>query len=600
MPVRIKYDIDPDYVRPKLEDLDVVTVTLDQYVLKPTGTVNAMPPKVTEKNQDKSSKDSWYSWTISLSLDGLKPVIDQSNKFFKEVDRIISQITQLLKIIRLLSGNVISVSMFFKFTLKMLAKELKGMIDSLASTGLYMSLIVPDFDKKFPKYTIPIFGGYQEFITRVNATCLASTDSDAPKFDDADKVGGVIIAMLGGVNDPDFLRNLVENFKKLSELFGFQIPYPSPAMKFKATAGFYGSSDKKLGVKFTWESPATPVKNFLIYRTENNKGIPLKILSSGFPVDVNVFSVDEPLTIVEYKFGKVLYSYIDFSIKPETTYYYKIYSVYGSGTEYIDENPVFMATNSPIATPTLTVTIPQECIPVSELKKYMSMSMRGELLSPFDLEGDWQSISVRTMLGSKIDSMFNAIDALTEKLTGMVSTGSDAVNDYIKFYGERVSDLLEVIEKIKTIMIWLSQFTMRGTFMILSMPLEEGGMRGFVDRFNKACNYGDSDKATAKDYKIESTAINKAISDAGKSSGIPVSKNVIPAISAKVEKNTPISAFNERGIMLGLILLYGIPNLNDKDRLKRIVPEANVESLKKQLKQTEKATSTLLKMLGLE
>lgn len=582
MSVRIKYDIVPDFVRPKLEDLDVQTVTLQEYKLKPSEKIAAViNPPVTGNDQGVKGGDGgdgWYNWTISLTLEGIDTTVAGAEKFFKTLDKITQAITQILKILRLLNGNVISTSAFLKFAIKALVKELKEFIASLSSSGIYSSLIIPDFNKTFPKYNIPTFGGYQEFITRVNNTCLNSTDPDAPKFEDADKVGGVIIAMLGGVNDPDFLRNLVDNFMKLASLFRFKIPYPSPAQKFKATPGFYNKKGvKTLGVKLTWEAPDTPVGSFFVYKAGTNGPIPVIYKIDGIDVEVREFSKDAPITKVTYNFLKPTYSYVDFDIKPESDYRYKIYSVFGD--DYLEKHPHLKSSDSPIATPQVMAKVPAECIPLTELKKYMNIAINGEISSPFDLEGEWQSATVRNMLGNQIDDIYNSLDFLSEKLIGLVSTGSDSLSDYLKFYAKRVEDLLEVITKLKNLTARLSSFTQRGTFMVLNMPLKQGGMRGFVERFNKACNSGSSDKKeTTKDKKDLKDFLKQAV---------------------KVEKNAPIATFNERGIMFGLILLYGIPDLSNPERLKEIVPESQVAGLKAQYKVTEKAISTFLKILGL-
>lgn len=578
MSVRIKYDIVPEYVKPKLEDLDIPTVTLQEFQLSPSDTISAVidPPI---NNTDDSGGDSWFNWTISLSLDGIENITGGAETFFKKLDQIVDVITQILKIIRLLSGNVKSTSAFLKYAIKALVKELKEFIDSLTSTGIYSSLIIPDFNKTFPRYNIPTFGGYQEFISRVNNTCLNSTDPDAPKFEDADKVGGVIIAMLGGVNDPDYLRNLIDNFKKLGKLFGFKIPYPSPAQKLKAAPGFYKKDGvNKLGVKLTWEAPDSPIGSFFVYRA-GTKGFPPEIIKiDGIDVEVRVFTKDDPIAKLKYNFFKPTYSYIDFDVKENTSYLYKIYSV--QGDDYLENHPELKSVNSPIATPQVTAKVPSNCIPVSELKKHISLAINGEILSPFDLEGDWQSATIRTMLGNQIDDMYNGLDVLSDKLIGLVDTGSDALTDYLKFYGERIEDLLEIIEKINNLVIRLSDFTVRGTFMVLNLPLENGGMKGFVDRFNRACNSTSNNaKSTPKDIKDVKEYL----------------KNV-----AKVEKNSPIATFNEKGIMFGLILLYGIPDLSNLERLEEIVPPSRVEGLKNQYKVTGKAISSFLKILGLE
>lgn len=576
MSIRIKYDINSDFVEPKLEDLDIETISLNDYKLIAQD-IPSPPPNAENTNEN----DEWFNWTFSLSFEGIDTTVQGAEKFFEEVDRITAQITQLLKIIRLLSGNVNAASSFLKFTIKKLTKELKEFIDSLTSTGLYSSFIIPDFDKKYPKYVIPTYGGYQEFIRRVNNTCLNSKDPDAPKFEEADKVGGFIIAMLGGVNDPEYLSNLIENFKRLCEMFGLEKPYPSPARKVRAIPGFYKrslGSDRELGVKITWEAPEAPVDRFFIYKTDSLNYKEEIYTIDGVDIKVRIFTENDPIAKVKYIPGKALYSYTDFDfVIPDKLNYYKIYSVYDD--DFLERNPNFKSVNSPVASQILTVNVPKNCIPMSELDNAMNLAYNGEILSPFDLAGEWQSATVRRMLGNPIDSAYRGLDALSDKLIGMVETGSGALNSYLKFYGERIEALLEVIQRFRDLSIRLSSFTQRGTFMVLRLPLENGGMRGFVDRFNKACNSGQTQKNTPKNKQ----GIKEFLSD-----------------SARVQKNAPIAQFNDRGIMFGLIVLYGIPDLTNRDRLKDLMPEGDINGFKARMQVTEKAITTLLKMLGLE
>jgi hypothetical protein len=575
---RIIYDKVPDFVKPKLENLTEVipTITFENYNLPNN---NIIPNNLSNYKETKieNEKNSWYNWTLSINLEGINPTVKGVETFFNTLNKISITVEQLLKILRLLSGNVFSLSSTLKYAIKKLNKEIKEFIDSFTSTGLYLSLIIPDFDKRFPNYRIPTFGGYQEFITRVNNTCLNSTDPDAPKFENEDKVGGVIIAMLGGINEPDFLKDLMDNFKKLSSLFGFKVPYPSPALKFKAVPGFYEKDGiKKLGVKLTWEAPISPIDKFFIYKSKTSTGTQVEYNIDNIKVNINVFTTEEPIIKIKYIPFKVLYSYIDFDVSPESINFYKIYS--SLGDDYLEKNPYLKAINSPVSTPVAIAHVPKECIPLSELKKYINLSITGEILSPFDFEGDWQSATVRRMLGNQLDDLYNSLDVLTDKLLGMIESGSSAVNSYLKFYRERLEDILNIINKIKNISIRLSSFTQRGTFMVLNLPLEKGGMQGFVERFNRACNSGSINKEVPKEKK----------------SMIDFLKN-----SIKVEKNTPISKYNETGIMFGLILLYGIPDLSDPRRFKDIVSKEKLKELERNYQQTEKAINLFLKMLGL-
>ena len=578
MSVRIKYSEEPDFVTPKLEDLDVEEISLSDYELSQFPIISQAPVPSVEDDSEEGG-DSWFNWTLSISLDGVDNVLKGGERFFKELDRITQQLTQVLKIIRLLSGNVRSASNFLKYAIKKLVKELKELIDSLSSLGIFMSTIptldkLMDSDNKFP-----YFGGYEEFIQRVNNTCLSSTDPDAPKFEDADKVGGVVIGMIGGVSDLNYLTDLMDNLKKLSDLFGFKSFTPPPAKNFSARAAFFRKDgQRKLGVKLTWEAPDFPVGHFYVYKKTKEGTVTEELeTSSGIKVKVKLFTAEEPITKVNYFPGRAIYSYTDFDIQPDSTAFYKIYSLFNE--KHLTDHPQFRDVKSTTATPTLKVKIPLECIPLSELKRSMNLSIKGEILNPIDLEGEWQSISVRNLMGEPLDAAYRNLDDLSEKLLGLIDSGSDAINTYLKFYGKRVKYLLDILTKIRRLYLRLASYSMRGTFMVLRLPIETGGMRGFVDRFNEACNSGEADKPAPKEKKDIEEFLRDAV---------------------QVQKNSPIAKYREKGLMAGVILLTGIPDLGNKDRLKEFVPESEFDAMKAQVESTEKAITTLMKMLGLE
>jgi hypothetical protein len=215
---------------------------------------------------------------------------------------------------------------------------------------------------------------------------------------------------------------------------------------------------------------------------------------------------------------------------------------------------------------------PQNRIPLSELKKYTTLSIDGEFVSPFDLEGDWQSFTARRMLGDALDSIFREIDALADKLVGLVNTGSSAIDDYLKFFAKRVSDLLAISTKFTELMQRLLAYTLRGSFLLLKLPLDSGGMEGFVTRFNQA------------------STINNTTTGLNRSGGIPMTTT-----------NDGIAKYHEKGIMMGMIVLYGIPSpAGMKARLTEIAAPAERAAMQKRVEGTEQAIRLLLKMFGLE
>lgn len=562
MSVRAKFDREPEDVIPKAEESRVETFADAFSEESVRASVSGSRPG-TEIEDDK-----WTTWSMGFNFEGLEAGVSSLESVVKNLTIVQEQISQLLKAMRFFSGGVMSLTGALNYAVKQVSEEINEFISSLVSTGLYMNVIAPGFDRKDKSYSIPVNGGYREFISRVNSSCLSSTDPDAPRFrDPSDRVGGVIIATLGGTDDPDYLHDMVHNFSKLGDLFGFMSPFPTPSKYLKAVPGFYKKdSVKRVGIKLTWEAPDIPVKFFYVYRTEDVHGVSKPYIRNGKQIPNTVFA-SEPLVKIPARLGKTVYKYIDFDAPEKVPVYYKVYSV--PGDDYFEENPEMESITSPIASPHVSAMMPEECIPLSELEAHMNMSVTGELLSPVDLEGEWKSVSARKMFGNIVESMFTTLDALTKQLQGYISTGGAAVKDYTEFYENRIQKLLQIIQNFRNAMIGLSSFTLRGTFMVMRLPAEEGGMQGFVDRFNRACSQGRA-KATGEGM-----------------------------FSAGVEKNSPIALYSEEGIMYGVVLLYGVSGRGSVES-GDILSQSKMQAVERDATRSVESVATLLRMLGLE
>jgi len=295
-------------------------------------------------------------------------------------------------------------------------------------------------------------------------------------------------------------------------------------------------------------------------------------VQDGQETPVRVLSGEKPIIMKSIP-GKAHYRYTDFKVENNKAYYYKVYSMIGD--DFFIDNPVLEGMKSPIATSTLLAT-PRNCIPTSELAKYTLLGINGEFVDFIDLKSDWQALSVRKLLGKELDIVFSKIDALADRIAGMVNTGSSATSFFIDFYANKVTKLLELVTEFSDIINRLLAFNMRGTFMLLRLPLAEGGMEGFVNRFNKASSMGSSE-AGSNQAGAQNTPGNSV---------------------AVIDQGGGIAQYREKGIMFGVILLFGIPTPS-VERLREIVDPSEVKALQAKLQTTEKAITSLLKLLGL-
>ena len=574
MAVRVKFDKEPEYTDPKLDDLGIETVPYKDYSGIPANGSGIAPAEKEDSSpQEKKNKGyNWFSWSLKIGLGNQKKVVDNLSHFLKELDRIQQALLLIVKIMRVFVTDLKSISKAIKFVVKQIVKVIKDMVESLSSTGVYMSVIFPPFDSRDTKYSIPINGGFNEFIAIVNQRCSNSNDPDAPRFGSNDTVGGIIISMVGGDNDPQFLDDMIKNFKVLSKLFPMLAPVAAPPKNVKAVPGFYKGKDgkKSLGVKITWDHPGTPLSGFNIYRNRSPK--PFKVLDS---IDLSSVGEEERIievfndasfndgTPVEIKTitGKPSYTYIDFEVTGGKTYYYKVYSTTGydfGGWGFLDR------VQSPSSSPVVSAT-PTNCIPVSELKKYSVLDKKGNTVKPEEFNGDWQSFSVRTLLGTQIDRLYDLLDLMSEKVQGLVDTSTDSMSKYIEFLEEKILLYTTILNQLEIIIKQLLAYQLRGTMMVLELEPQKGGMQGFLDRFNAATQSGD-----------------------------------VSEYSGKGAPDTPkgLATYAEKGIMAGIILLYGFPELSS-DYILEMVDVEGAAKLQANMKKTMTAVDSFKKLVGI-
>jgi len=577
MATRIKFDVPPEYVPPKLEDLEIPSVDLSALAGHESYGSDTGVTSISEEDSPQSVKGSgyrWFGWGINIDLSGVKEVTDVIKSFLEKVDTITKVLTAVLKIIRVFSSDFKSIARLLKVILKVLVKKLQDMIDGFTSSGMFVSVIFPNINTKSESFLLPINGGYKEFVTSVNQRCLNSKDEDAPKFGTGDVVGGIVIGMIGGANDPQFLYDLTQNFRILGRLFRFRPPTPSPAKNVRAVAGFFADpADERprreralrMGIKVTWEHPGTPLSGFIVRRSPFRDGIASEVVSEkGTNVPIRVFR-DEEFDKEQHLFnavvGKPKYSFVDFNVTENQVYFYKVFSTVGY--DFFDKHPFFERLESPVASKTVYA-IPRNKIPLSELVKETVYDINGNRVRADEFDGEWQSLTIRTLLGPEVDRLLSLLDRLADKMSGMVSTSSDAMSDYLKFFQKKIKFYMDIVNKISDIAARLAEIRMSGTFLVLSIEPEKGGMENLVRKFNSAV----------------------LTEDVG---GLQVGTN---------GSQTTVSSLLDKGIMAGVVLLYGYPQL-DGDYVGNLVPVSQQKELEASLDKSKKALKAFLSLLGL-
>jgi hypothetical protein len=579
MGIRFKTDIESELVLPKVEEASV-PFNPPPFPDLSVAPINHGATLGSSLMVGASGGAQWTEFSLSIDLSSVKAITVNGTNFLKFLDQIITIQKSLLKVLRLFSSDLKSLTRVLKGLIKALVKSIQAFIDSLLSTGIYVAPVYAEFDDTLPGFILPINGGFSEFKTRINALCLDRRDPTAPKFSSNDTVGGIIMCCGAGTNDPKLLDDLFTNMKILSNFFGFKNPMPPPPRNVMAIPGVYKKDGTyKPGIKITWGNPGAGISGFKLYRCPVYEGFKEIVVEDGAEKTISVFKDDnfnggKP---VEFSFAGALiksnYEYIDFEVEENKAYYYQVFSTAGF------DKPHLRKVTSPLGSKRVGATA-RKCIPMSELKKYLVLDTDG---NPRDIDkfstGGWLNLTVRDLLGAQMEDLMDLLNSFAERITGSLTSAGSALDKYIDFISKKIKRYIEILTRISNIAQRLMQYRLQGTVLKLTLDPQKGGIEGFVSRMQQA----------TVDPQIIINLVG--MTDAERASGnLATPKTDIEAAS---------NVDSLEGIFVGVALVYGFPNFDDQT-IQSYVPERDIEMAKKQYEQTKKALDTYQKILGLK
>jgi hypothetical protein len=571
-------------------------------LVDPVETKNVTPYLGGTQKPFDLSGDQWKEFSLSLSISDLlsQKQLNDFNNFLKKANSLTQIAVAFIKIIRLLTSDLFSANAVLKFVIKQIVITLKNLVNSFMATGLYYTVITPRQSENDSGFIVPTWGDFDEFKTVIIDTCTNTKDIGSPSQLNFDaQVGGFIIGGIAGSNDPQIQDELYYNAKVIFDLFGFKIPLPGPPKHLVALEGIY---NENTGIKLTWNKPSHYIANgFLIFRSTDRKGVsptedqmsaiissystakdPNKVrdfqkikLFDNIGIDGNP---DPNLpAFIKYTFGKESYSYIDYSINPNTKYYYREYTVLKEGDQAYIEDPYLFRIDSPLSSNEASA-IAYGCIPVSEISKGI-LTMEGDWLRKEEYRNSkWETVSLNVFFGSQIDKLLKKVENFADKLIGWVSTPSEAINDYLDFFTNKINDYIIIIQTITQIVNILLNFRLKGSMLFLDLTKpKKGGIQGFAERVSKA---PVNSAIFGKKPRDESQIIKKAF-------------GLKEGITSAVANDMGQSLAELRGIYYGLVVVYGLGNPGDiKAYAAPYMEEYNDVAL--QINESQKSLSMLI------
>lgn len=460
--------------------------------------------------QGAGTEDRWrgYSGGVSLGmpLDPDSAAGSIVGKTLTGLSNIISTVELSLEIVKTI-GTIINAfqsdvnSLFtaLNVAIKAILKSLEEIAVSLSSTGVYGLLVTPSISPFSPDSPS---GGFPEFKAKVNHALTNKSDPNRPVFYEGDYIGGVVIALVGASNIGDLLKDL----QVLSKFFKNESQKLSPVANLTATPGLFYKSEmpsfggsvggfltssifgvKEPAIKITWSSPkGIPIEGYRVYRSKTLEGeYPEedKKVSADSWVNANkplrvyrdfAFNNGNPILI---KGSKENMSYTDFEVINGEMYFYKVAPLLkDKNGEYVEDETIGGFTSARATS----------CVPESYAES--SYETPDGLLQGV-ATGDppyWSNISLRGLIGESLDAILNGLSDISLRFEAVAVSNSQHYSTFLDALERWVKKIAEFLEKLKAILDSLRALQLSGSAMVLTIPVERGGVEGFRRRFNAA------------------------------------------------------------------------------------------------------------------
>jgi hypothetical protein len=575
----------------------------------PPSNVSNLGLPITPAPSQGPGGETWKEFSINLSLgDVISPAdLNNFNQLLKNINSVAQGLVAIIKIIRLLTSDLLSLNRAFKFVIQLIVTQLKSLIQTFLSTGIYVSVIQPRQSPHEKGYFFPTWADFNEFKTVLVSACTNPGNIGSPaQLGPNATVGGFIIGATAGSNDLGVIDQVIENFKIIGNLFGFKTPFPGPPKNAKAVGGLF---DTKLGIQLTWDKPDSFIfGGFRVYRCMNKEGTfpsssDMDLIIANTPTASNPNQLRDFQTIkmfdndasggTPFNSGKPLfvpvsltsesYSIIDYDVVQGTTYYYRIFTVIENSG--LANDPYMFRLGSPMSSNEASATA-AGCIPVSEIPTGI-LTTGGSWVNEKDLMLEWTYVNLNRFFGSQVDQLLKVIDNFADKLIGFVSTGSDAIDEFLDFFSGKINDYINIVQTITNVVNILMNFRMQGSLLFLDLTnTQPGGITNFADRIAHA---GVQSSTFGTIPPSASTVLaNSGITNTNAG---PLTKQMSDSIGQSLDAL--------KGIYVGVMVVFGTVDPTDKQTLNTITAPYLEEynDVQQQLSGTQDSINMLVKIL---
>ncbi|MHA1168838.1 MAG: hypothetical protein ACTSRU_13500 [Candidatus Hodarchaeales archaeon] len=451
-------------------------------------------------------EDVWKRFSMGDILP--EELIDIMDGVIGKLDSASSVLVVLMECIKFYVSSFGSFSKLLQSTLNMAQSELNKWISDLASSGLYMNVLIPPpfliILEDNPEASLLSSGGFNRFLSSLQVSLNDTTDKKRPVFSENAVVGGLIIVV-----DAEGLEEFYSGIKNLQDNFSFLdlIPMntdPSPPVNLRGVSGTFKDTQgiEKFGVKLTWDAPTIHPTHFRVYRNyipnrygwirepSSNlvqfiKDLWAKKETGQYPqkrvrlYDDEDFNGGKPVTVFANLNGSGEYFDDFFSQdlsdgqivdQKHKQYYYAVESGFGL---------IYGKKSSELDVPVM------KCIPEGTAAIVKHKEGWEQLKSGWGGLGRWSSIRAKSVLPF-LPALVGMMNKLLNSIKGMIKDVSDSVGDFIKGIRDKITKYLSFLDIIKALVDRIKQIFLGPSIAYLNLPPESGGIRNFLERIRDA------------------------------------------------------------------------------------------------------------------
>jgi hypothetical protein len=552
---------------------------------------------------------------VSIPVPDVSGAVGALSTVTKTMDKVMTIVNPILSIIELVLNCFSSIAKLLAGLIGQIQTMVNKIVGQGVGAGVYLNLLVPPALLKEAGGDTNLAhlnsGGFQAFLSRLQAACVDPTDPSRPTFGKEGVVGGLIIIADSESYDEFFLavKQLASLFDFM-KIFGIETSPPAPA-NLRAYPGMYKKNGVyEYGVVLKWDAPPGFVFSYSLSCSLNRGGL----LKPAVPITPTSLIGEDGL----FPLVKNMFTQQNFKWPTRDEYVYDALGtpvvvfpdlVNGGGSYYMSlaqftdppakaggyptkkataPQQLFFVVQSIVNTGLIIVDSPKSNEVAFTLKTCDDSATTVDIVEHADGSfetlapgmarlGRWSTVSASVMI-PQVTEIVDVMNKFLDQLRGGLTDASDSFSSFIDEIKNKITMYTDMVDALTKVIEQLKSFSLGPSTALLFVPPEKGGTNGFIQR--------------VKDATIPLRTVKVPVYDAN---GQPLKD---PVTGAMVTEDKQIGFSGPKGMTAGIVLMYGIGGTADNADAIANKNAAVQAAEKAAFEVTDKTFKAILKLLG--